>query len=90
MKGVGVGQGREETAVHPGPSWEGPPQLRDEGPNDSRGQEERGVLSGVHDGLQVIDPTYQEKTCEGEEESEGQAAGGAEAPPSQASCRPGG
>ena len=61
-----MGQDREKPALHPWPPWEAPTQPGEEETNGSLGQEERGVLSGVHDGLQVIDPAYQEKACEGE------------------------
>lgn len=40
-----------------------------------------GILRGVHDGLQVVDPTQQEEACEGKEQSLSQAADGAKAPP---------
>lgn len=39
------------------------------GGSDSRGHEEWGTHRSVHSGLQVINPTDQEKACEGEEQS---------------------
>lgn len=53
----------------------------DEGTSDLQGWEEGGILRGVHDGLQVVDPTQQEEACEGKEQSLSQAADGAKAPP---------
>ena len=47
----------------------------DEGTSDLQGWEEGGILRGVHDGLQVVDPTQQEEACEGKEQSLSQAAG---------------
>lgn len=32
-----------------------------------QGHVQRGILGGINEGLQVIDPTHQEKACEGEE-----------------------
>ena len=54
----------------------------DEGTSDLQGREEGGILRGVHDGLQVVDPAQQEEACEGKEQSLSQATGGANAPPS--------
>lgn len=53
----------------------------DEGTSDLQGWEEGGILRGVHDGLQVVDPTQQEEACEGKEQPRSQAADGAKAPP---------
>lgn len=39
------------------------------GGSDSRGHEEWGTHRSVHSGVQVINPTDQEKACEGEEQS---------------------
>lgn len=48
--------------------------------SDSRDHEQRGVHSGVHNGLQVIDPTHQQKAWGGET-VRGPGASGAITPP---------
>lgn len=86
------GQDREQPLLHPWPSSQAAGQLGDEETSDSQGCEERGILRGVHDRLQVIDPAHQEEACEGKEQSQSQAAGGARwgQPASRASgARPG-
>lgn len=76
-----MGQHREKPLLQPWPSPQAPGQLGEVGVSDSQGHEESLVLRDVHDGLQVVDPTDQEKACEGEEQPQGQAAGRANAPP---------
>lgn len=80
--GVNVRQDGEEPWASPWTSPTAPGQLGEERGSDSRGHEEKGVLIGVHDGLQAVHTTDQEKACDGEDQSEGQAASGANAPPS--------
>ena len=66
---AGVGVGQDERSLPLTPSLPGRLTLSSGkgGPNDSQGHEERSILRSVHNGLQVIDPTYQEKAYEGEE-----------------------
>lgn len=66
--GGGPGSGQREASASPRPSSKGPGPRAGGGGSDSQGHEEGSILRSVHDGLQVVNPTDQEKACEGEEQ----------------------